>query len=234
MISKMMKKSKIWQKYLSRTDSQIKTERSKPYIFCKEVTVLSQKKVLVLNKSWRAIGIITLEKAMTKIFAEYEDGAAKVKIIDVKNNFMLFDWDEWTQLEPEENELKIRTVSRCFRIPEIIQYTRYDKVPSNKAHFNRKSLYKRDKNTCQYCGEKKIPLFGVCLGHQAIAAVFGAKVSRAPELLHGKTSQVHHHQSGVFNELPSPFTATRYHSLAVERDSVPQRSEEHTSELQSH
>ena len=93
---------------------------------------------------------------MTKIFAEYEDGAAKVKIIDVKNNFMLFDWDEWTQLEPEENELKIRTVSRCFRIPEIIQYTRYDKVPSNKAHFNRKSLYKRDKNTCQYCGEKKI------------------------------------------------------------------------------
>ena len=73
----------------------------------------------------------------------------------------------------------------------------------------------------KYCGEKKIPLFGVCLGHQAIAAVFGAKVSRAPELLHGKTSQVHHHQSGVFNELPSPFTATRYHSLAVERDSVP-------------
>ena len=73
----------------------------------------------------------------------------------------------------------------------------------------------------KYCGVKKIPLFGVCLGHQAIAAVFGAKVSRAPELLHGKTSQVHHHQSGVFNELPSPFTATRYHSLAVERDSVP-------------
>ena len=73
----------------------------------------------------------------------------------------------------------------------------------------------------KYCGEKKIPLFGVCLGHQAIAAVYGAKVSRAPELLHGKTSQVHHHQSGVFQDLPTPFTATRYHSLAVERDSVP-------------
>ena len=73
----------------------------------------------------------------------------------------------------------------------------------------------------KYCGEKKIPLFGVCLGHQAIAAVYGAKVSRAPELLHGKTSQVHHHQSGVFQDLPSPFTATRYHSLAVERDSIP-------------
>lgn len=73
----------------------------------------------------------------------------------------------------------------------------------------------------KYCAEKKIPLFGVCLGHQAIAAVFGGTVSRAPELLHGKTSQVHHKESGVFKELPSPFTATRYHSLAVERDSVP-------------
>ncbi len=73
----------------------------------------------------------------------------------------------------------------------------------------------------RYCADKKIPLFGVCLGHQAIAAVFGGVVSRAPELLHGKTSQVHHKQVGVFTELPSPFTATRYHSLAVERDSVP-------------
>lgn len=73
----------------------------------------------------------------------------------------------------------------------------------------------------RFCAEKKIPLFGVCLGHQAIAAVFGGVVSRAPELLHGKTSQVHHNQHGVFAELPSPFTATRYHSLAVEKDSVP-------------
>jgi para-aminobenzoate synthetase component 2 len=73
----------------------------------------------------------------------------------------------------------------------------------------------------RYCAEKKIPLFGVCLGHQAIASFFGGVVSRAPELLHGKTSKVHHHKQGVFADLPSPFTATRYHSLAVERDSVP-------------
>ena len=68
----------------------------------------------------------------------------------------------------------------------------------------------------------EIPIFGVCLGHQVIAEVFGATVSRAPELLHGKTSQVFHHNQGVFAHLPSPFTATRYHSLAVERDTVPQ------------
>ncbi len=72
-----------------------------------------------------------------------------------------------------------------------------------------------------YCADKSIPLFGVCLGHQAIGEAFGATVSRAPELLHGKTSQVIHNGAGVLANLPSPFTATRYHSLAVERDTVP-------------
>jgi len=73
----------------------------------------------------------------------------------------------------------------------------------------------------QYCAEHSIPLFGVCLGHQAIGEAFGATVSRAPELLHGKTSIVHHNGKGVMTNLPSPFTATRYHSLAVEVDTVP-------------
>jgi para-aminobenzoate synthetase component 2 len=65
------------------------------------------------------------------------------------------------------------------------------------------------------------PIFGVCLGHQAIAAAFGATVSRAPELLHGKTSLVHHRGEGVLAGLPDPFTATRYHSLAVDPGTVP-------------
>jgi len=72
-----------------------------------------------------------------------------------------------------------------------------------------------------FCAENSIPLFGVCLGHQAIGEAFGATVSRAPELLHGKTSHVIHNGSGVLSDIPSPFTATRYHSLAVERDTVP-------------
>jgi para-aminobenzoate synthetase component 2 len=67
----------------------------------------------------------------------------------------------------------------------------------------------------------QVPIFGVCLGHQAIAVAYGATVSRAPELLHGKTSQVYHDGVGVLDGLPSPFTATRYHSLAVENDTVP-------------
>ena len=71
-----------------------------------------------------------------------------------------------------------------------------------------------------YCADKKIPLFGVCLGHQAIGVAFGATVSRAPELLHGKTSQVIHEGAGVLSNIPSPFTATRYHSLAVEQATI--------------
>ena len=71
------------------------------------------------------------------------------------------------------------------------------------------------------CAQRRIPLFGVCLGHQAIGAVYGAPIVRAPELLHGKTSEVVHDGTGVLQGLPSPFTATRYHSLAVEESALP-------------
>jgi para-aminobenzoate synthetase component 2 len=74
----------------------------------------------------------------------------------------------------------------------------------------------------KYCADKQIPLLGVCLGHQAIAVAYGATVSRAPELLHGKTSVVAHQGKSVLQNIPSPFTATRYHSLAVERDTLPE------------
>jgi para-aminobenzoate synthetase component 2 len=67
----------------------------------------------------------------------------------------------------------------------------------------------------------RIPVLGVCLGHQAIAVAYGAKVTRAPELLHGKTSLVHHRGAGVLSGLPDPFVATRYHSLAVDPATVP-------------
>jgi para-aminobenzoate synthetase component 2 len=66
------------------------------------------------------------------------------------------------------------------------------------------------------CAERAQPMLGVCLGHQALGVVMGATVGRAPELLHGKTSQVHHDGTGVLDGLPTPFTATRYHSLTID------------------
>ena len=70
-------------------------------------------------------------------------------------------------------------------------------------------------------GESGVPVLGVCLGHQCIGELYGGSVVRAPRVMHGKTSQIMHTSAGVFRGLPSPLTATRYHSLVVERDSVP-------------
>jgi para-aminobenzoate synthetase component 2 len=75
------------------------------------------------------------------------------------------------------------------------------------------------------CAEQGLPLLGVCLGHQAIGAVWGATVARAPELLHGKTSVIHHNGAAVLTGLPQPFVATRYHSLTVLPETLPEELE---------
>lgn len=77
----------------------------------------------------------------------------------------------------------------------------------------------------RWAKDARKPLLGVCLGHQAIAEAFGATVSHAPELMHGKTSRLVHENSSVFKDVPSPFTATRYHSLAVEPATLPEELE---------
>ncbi len=71
----------------------------------------------------------------------------------------------------------------------------------------------------------KVPILGVCLGHQSIAYAFGGKIVQAERLLHGKTSPIFHDGKGIFNEIPSPFEATRYHSLIVDRDTLDERFE---------
>jgi anthranilate synthase component 2 len=71
----------------------------------------------------------------------------------------------------------------------------------------------------RYAG--KIPILGVCLGHQAIGEAFGGKIIRAQKVMHGKTDDVYHNGAGVFKDLPNPFKVTRYHSLAIEKSSLP-------------
>ena len=74
----------------------------------------------------------------------------------------------------------------------------------------------------RWCGDNDKSMFGVCLGHQALAEAYGGTVTHAPELMHGKTSLVQHEGTSVFSGLPSPVTATRYHSLAAVRESIPE------------
>jgi para-aminobenzoate synthetase component 2 len=74
----------------------------------------------------------------------------------------------------------------------------------------------------EYCDNKNIPVLGICLGLQVIAAAYGAKISRAPELIHGRTSKISHSGEKLFNDIPNNFNATRYHSLAIEPDSMPE------------
>lgn len=117
--------------------------------------LLAHRKVLVLNKSWAPIGIITLDKALKKIAGTYKDGTPKACIIDTLNDFAMLTWDDWAKLRPQEGEPSMRSVNAVFRIPEVIHYTRYDKLPTQKVHYNRRTIYRRDNNICQYCGKNK-------------------------------------------------------------------------------
>jgi anthranilate synthase component II len=79
----------------------------------------------------------------------------------------------------------------------------------------------RSNDVIRHFGERGVPVFGVCLGLQCIGELYGGRVVRAPQVMHGKTSLIHHTGQGVFAGLPNPFEATRYHSLVVDRASVP-------------
>ena len=74
----------------------------------------------------------------------------------------------------------------------------------------------------KYCDQEKIPILGICLGLQVIGAAYGAKISSAPELLHGRTSEISHNGINLFKDIPNNFIATRYHSLAIEPESIPE------------
>jgi len=116
------------------------------------MSVLSSR-VLVLNKSWVAFDIWTLEHAITSLFKTNVDGTPKARIVNIAD-FSLYNWDAWAALEPEEGDKLIRSVSRGFKVPEVIVLSGYNKYPKPRLNFSRKSMNRLYKQRCQYCGKR--------------------------------------------------------------------------------
>ena len=113
--------------------------------------ILTSKKCLVLNKNWTPVGTVTLHRAIIMLFSEYNDGTPKARIIEPET-YQTFTWSDWGKLQLLATDEKIAAANMAFKIPEIILLSRYEKLPKPKVHFSRRTLYKRDKMTCQYCG----------------------------------------------------------------------------------
>ena len=122
------------------------------------MTALAHRKVLVLNKLWTAVGVATVQRAITLLFQVHQTGEhagqPKARIIDPALDFQTFTWEDWSLLRPKEGEDVIRGIGANFRIPEIVMLTQYDKLPAQRVHFSRRTIYRRDNFTCQYCGHK--------------------------------------------------------------------------------
>lgn len=123
-------------------------------------------KVLVLNKHMTAVGVVTLPRAIVMLFSSDAKGAPKAHVVDHSDrivgenghvyygNITPYTWEEWATIRPKDNEAAIHACRGTFRIPEVIKLSRYDKLPIQKIHFSRRSVYKRDNLTCQYCHKK--------------------------------------------------------------------------------
>jgi len=107
--------------------------------------------VLVLNKGWTPVGMVSVQRAIVMVFSDYSDGTPKAKIIEPES-YAAMSWSDWSKLKPRVDDAVIRAANVVFRCPEVIMLTRYDKFPEAKTHFSRRTLYKRDHYTCQYCG----------------------------------------------------------------------------------
>lgn len=112
--------------------------------------------VLVLNKGWQPIGTVTLQRAIIMLFSTYiENNKEKPKATIIEpGTYQEMTWEMWSELKPAATDEVIHTANVAFRIPEIILLKRYEKLPQPKVHFSRRTLYKRDNYTCQYCGKK--------------------------------------------------------------------------------
>ena len=115
-------------------------------------------KVLVLNRSWIPVDVTTVPRAIMKLFKVHEHGSykgqPKARIIDPAMDFQTFSWADWEKIKPQPGDDVIRGIGREFRLFDVIMLTEYDKQPSQRLHFSRSTIWRRDAMKCQYCGCK--------------------------------------------------------------------------------
>lgn len=111
------------------------------------------RRVLVLNKNWQAVRVVSMERAMKYLTSTYRCGTPKARIVD-HESFQLMTWADWAEQRPVEGEDCLTSPTTSFRVPTIVRLEKHDKVKIRKVAFSRKTLYRRDNNTCQYCGHK--------------------------------------------------------------------------------
>lgn len=121
------------------------------------------KPVLELNKHMQPIGTTTVRDALCKLLSTHPNGEPKAKVVDPET-YAMFSWEDWSLIQTNADDEIIRSANFVFKVPDVILHTEYGKVPSPKSHFSRRTLFKRDKNTCQYCG-KKGPLDEMNIDH---------------------------------------------------------------------
>jgi len=119
--------------------------------------MLARRRVLVLNKCWSPVGVVSIKDAVNLLFGTYAPtkehplGQPKALIVHPES-FATFTWNDWSALKPEDGEDYIASAHDYFKIPEVIVLSRYDKLPTHRVTFSRRTIYKRDGYTCQYCG----------------------------------------------------------------------------------
>lgn len=116
------------------------------------MVALANRKVLVLNRNWQAVGVVSMDRAITLLYSQYKaTNDPKALVVDT-DDFRTFTWSDWAELKPKEGEKGIISARAVFRVPEVIVLTRYDRLPTHRVTFSRRTIYKRDHYQCQYCG----------------------------------------------------------------------------------
>lgn len=106
-----------------------------------------QQPTLVLNRSWQPINIASVARALTLV---WNDNA---RVVDPET-YQLFEWDDWARLVPEDGDPFVQAVSQRFRVPEVVTLTNFNRLPDSHVTFSRRNIFKRDRFTCQYCGQQ--------------------------------------------------------------------------------